>query len=133
MPRTKYNYNNSKIFGIYDETNQLIYISHTTIKIEIHFYNIIRDRLIKHDLRTQIVSYAYQHDMATGWTIKLIKNHPCSQRWQVEAKTQKLIDIYKPIVNMQIRAAQRFYQKTQIKRQTIQCPCCVLLDDDEDE
>ena len=132
MPRTKYNYNNSKIFGIYDETNQLIYISHTTIKIDLHFYNIIRDRLMKLDLRSQIASYAYQNDMATGWRIKLIKNHPCEQRWQVEAKTQKLINIYKPIVNMQIRAAERFYQITKIKRQTIQCPCCVSLDDDSE-
>jgi hypothetical protein len=129
MPRTKDNYHNSKIFGIYNENNRLIYIGHTTINLQSHYDVIIRNRLMKLDVRAQIASYAYQNDMAIGWSIKLIQNYPCKERWQVEGVAQMLISKFKPIVNMQMRAADRFYQRTQIKRLTLQCPCCVSLDE----
>ena len=130
MPRTKGNYHTGKIFAIYDDNNRLIYISHTTVSIESHYDFIIRNRLMKLDVRTQIASYAYQNDMAIGWSIKLIKKYPCKERWQIEAETQKLICRYKPFVNMQIRAAERFYKITKIKKRTLQCPCCVSFEDD---
>ena len=130
MPLTKGNYHKGKIFAIYDDNNRLIYISHTTVTIESHYDFIIRNRLMKLDVRTQIASYAYQNDMAIGWSIKLIKNFPCKERWQVEGVSQMLINKYKPFVNMQMRAADRFYQITNIKRLTLQCPCCVSFDDE---
>ena len=130
MPRTKDNYHNSKIFGIYNDNNKLIYIGHTTVNLRRHFDVIINHRLMKLDVRAQIASYAYQNDMAIGWSIKLIQNYPCKERWQIEAKTQRLISRCRPIVNMQMRAAERFYERTKIKRLAIQCPCCVSFDED---
>ena len=124
MPH-KGNYDNGKIFAIYDDNNRLIYIGHTTVSIKSHYNFIIRNRLMKLDVRTQIASYAYQNDMAIGWSVKLIKKYPCKERWQIEAATQRLICRYKPFVNTQIRAAENFYKITNIKKQTIQCPCCV--------
>ena len=131
MPRTKDNYHNSKIFGIYNENNRLIYIGHTTINLQSHYDVIIRNRLMKLDVRAQIASYAYQNDMAIGWSIKLIQNYPCKERWQIEAKTQRFISKFRPFVNMQMRAADTFYQRTKIKRLTLQCPCCVSFDEDD--
>ena len=130
MPRSKDNYHNSKIYGIYNENNKLIYIGHTTISLQSHYDVIISSRLRKLDVRPAIASYAYQNDMAIGWSIKLIKNFPCKERWQVEGVAQMLISKLKPIVNMQMRAADRFYQRTQIKRLMLQCPCCVSYEDD---
>ena len=129
MPH-KGNYDNGKIFAIYDDNNRLIYIGHTTVSIKSHYNFIIRNRLMKLDVRTQIASYAYQNDMAIGWSIKLIKNFPCKERWQVEGVAQMLINKYKPFVNMQMRAADKFYQITNIKRLTLQCPCCASFDED---
>ena len=131
MPRTKDNYHNSKIFGIYNENNRLIYIGHTTINLQSHYDVIIRNRLMKLDVRAQIASYAYQNDMAIGWSIKLIQNYPCKERWQIEAKTQRFISKFRPFVNMQMRAADTFYQRTKIERLTLQCPCCVSFDEDD--
>ena len=131
MPRTKDNYHNSKIFGIYNENNRLIYIGHTTVNLQSHYDVIIRNRLMKLDVRAQIASYAYQNDMAIGWSIKLIQNYPCKERWQIEAKTQRFISKFRPFVNMQMRAADTFYQRTKIKRLTLQCPCCVSFDEDD--
>ena len=130
MPRSKDNYHNSKIFGIYNENNKLIYIGHTTVNLQSHYDVIISSRLRKLDVRAQIASYAYQNDMAIGWSIKLIKNFPCKERWQVEGVSQMLINKYKPFVNMQMRAVDKFYQITNIKRLTLQCPCCVSFDDE---
>ena len=129
MPH-KGNYDNGKIFAIYDDKNRLIYIGHTTVSIKSHYDFIIRNRLMKLDVRTQIASYAYQNDMAIGWSIKLIQNYPCKERWQIEAKTQRFISKFRPFVNMQMRAADTFYQRTKIKRLTLQCPCCVSFDED---
>ena len=84
---------------------------------------------MKLDVRAQIASYAYQDHMAIGWSIKLIQNYPCTEFWQIEGKTQMLINKFKPFVNMQMRAAERFYKRTKIKRLTLQCPCCVSLDE----
>ena len=125
MPRTKDNYHKSKIFGIYNDDNKLINIGHTTASLNTHFKVIIKHRIMKLDVRAQIASYAYQDHMAIGWSIKLIQNYPCKERWQVEGVAQMLISKFKPIVNMQMRAADRFYQRTKIKRLTLQCPCCV--------
>ena len=130
MPRTKDNYHNSKIFGIYNDDDKLIYIGHTTAKLETHFKVIIKHRIMKLDVRAQIASYAYQDHMAIGWSIKLIQNYPCKERWQIEAKTQRFISKFRPFVNMQMRAADTFYQRTKIKRLTLQCPCCVSFDED---
>ena len=130
MPRSKDNYHNSKIYGIYNENNRLIYIGHTTVNLQSHYDVIISSRLRKLDMRPAIASYAYQNDMAIGWSIKLIKNFPCKERWQVEGVAQMLINKYKPFVNMQMRAADKFYQITNIKRLTLQCPCCVSFDEE---
>ena len=127
MPRTKDNYHNSKIFGIYNDDDKLIYIGHTTAKLETHFKVIIKHRIMKLDVRAQIASYAYQDHMAIGWSIKLIQNYPCTEFWQIEGKTQMLINKFRPIVNMQMKATARFYKITKIKRLTLQCPCCVSL------
>ena len=131
MPRSKDNYHNSKIYGIYNGNNKLIYIGHTTISLQSHYDVIISSRLRKLDVRAQIASYAYQNDMAIGWSMKLIQNYPCKERWQVEGVSQMLINKYKPFVNMQMRAADKFYQITNIKRLTLQCPCCVSFDEDD--
>ena len=130
MPRTKDNYHNSKIFGIYNDDNKLIYIGHTTANLQTHFNVIIKHRLVKLDVRAQIASYAYQNDMAIGWSIKLIQNYPCTEFWQIEGKTQMLINKFRPIVNMQMKATERFYKITKIKRLTLQCPCCISLDEE---
>ena len=119
MPRTKDNYHNSKIFGIYNDDDKLIYIGHTTAKLKTHFKVIIKHRIMKLDVRAQIASYAYQDHMAIGWSIKLIQNYPCTEFWQIEGKTQMLINKFRPIVNMQMRAADTFYQRTKIKRLTL--------------
>ena len=131
MPRTKDNYHKSNIFGIYNDDNKLIYIGHTTVNLRRHFDVIINHRLMKLDVRAQIASYAYQDHMAIGWSIKLIQNYPCKERWQIEAKTQRFISKFRPFVNMQMRAADTFYQRTKIKRLTLQCPCCVSFDEDD--
>ena len=130
MPRIKANYHNGKIFGIYNYSNRLIYIGHTTVNLQSHYNVIISNRLRKLDVRAQIASYAYQNDMAIGWSIKLIQNYPCKERWQVEGVTQILVNKFRPFVNMQMRAADRSYQRTKIKRLTLQCPCCVSFEDD---
>ena len=133
MPRTKANYHKSKIFGIYNENNRLIYIGHTTVNLQTHYNVIISNRIRKLDVRAYIASYAYQNDMAIGWSIKLIKNFPCKERWQVEGKTQMLISKFKPFVNMQMRATERFYERTTIKRLTLQCPCCVSFEEHSED
>ena len=51
MPRSKDNYHNSKIYGIYNENNRLIYIGHTTINLQSHNDVIIRNSLMKLDVR----------------------------------------------------------------------------------
>ena len=130
MPRTKDNYHKSKIFGIYNDDNKLIYIGHTTASLKTYFKVIIRHRIMKLDVRAQIASYAYQDHMAIGWSIKLIQNYPCKERWQIEAKTQRFISKFRPFVNMQMRAADTFYQRTKIKRLTLECPCRVSFDEE---
>ncbi len=132
MPRTKDNYHKTKIFGIYNDDNKLIYIGHTTTTLKTHFKVIIRHRIMKLDVRAQIASYAYQDSMAIGWSIKLLEEYPCAEFWQAQAKTQMYINRLRPIVNIIMKETQKFYKRTKIKRLTIQCPYCISLDEEPD-
>ena len=133
-------YQKGKIVGIYDKHNELIYITSTIMDTDHFFKNIIHNMIfaLPPKLTTPIASYAYQNDMGKGWSVKLLEEYPCDERWKMIARAQQLACRYKPIVNIHLNAFSNFRRlEKRGKKIVVQCPCCVQdtdsSGDDKDE
>jgi hypothetical protein len=134
--KTKQDFKDGKIIGVYNKNNKLIYIASTIMRIDKYLKIKVYKRIksVPPLLTMPLASYAYQNEMGKGWTIKLLEDYPCDQRWKMMARVQQLVQIYKPIVNMHLKSFLNFTKlEKKGKKVKVQCPCCASSTEDSED
>ena len=84
------NYNNGKIYGIYED-DKLIYIGQTVRDINKRFKEHMEE---SENLKDKLHIYLKENG-DKKFSIRLIKNHPCTSKYELDAEEQRQIKKYK--------------------------------------
>ena len=84
------NYNNGKIYGIYED-DKLIYIGQTVRDINKRF----REHMEESETLKDKLHIYLKENGDKNFSIRLIKNHPCTSKYELDAEEQRQIKKYK--------------------------------------